>query len=33
LVTAIDEAEKAYLGAIEACMLSVFDANTEISLS
>jgi hypothetical protein len=32
LVAAIDEAEKAYLGAIEAGMLSAFDANTETTL-
>ncbi|KAF8216721.1 hypothetical protein K438DRAFT_1747904 [Mycena galopus ATCC 62051] len=33
LVSAIDEAEKAYLGAIEAGVLSSFDANIELRLS
>jgi hypothetical protein len=33
LVAAIDEAEKADLGTIEAGMLSAFDANMELRLS
>jgi hypothetical protein len=33
LVAAIDEAEKAYIGAIEADILSAFDANMELRLS
>jgi hypothetical protein len=33
LVAAIDEVEKAYLGAIGAGALSAFDANMELRLS